>query len=167
MTGLRTGDNQRSSSRAVGTCLSVRFCPRHGAAAREVAEAPADDAVAEAAPEGEAPPAAEGEAPSATEVEPAAAESAATEAVPSADGEVEPPAEGATEGSAEDAAEGAETASGGAAEANMSRLLAADAQRSDDPDLEAPVSVAAASPSNSPGIPFWCRVAGHRPRTTW
>jgi len=33
------------------------------AATREVAEAPADDAVAEAAPEGKAPPAAEGEAP--------------------------------------------------------------------------------------------------------
>ena len=122
------------------------------AAAREVAEAPADDAVAEAAPEGKAPPAAEDEAPSATEVEPAAAESA--------DGEVEPPAEGATEGSAEDAAEGAETASGGAAEANMSRLLAADAQRSDDLDLEAPVPVAAASPSPIETAPTMQRVTG-------
>ena len=115
------------------------------AAQREAAEAPADDAVAEAAPEGEAPPAAEGEAPSATEVEPAAAESAAAEAVPSADGAVEPPAEGATEGAAEGAAEGAEPE--GAAEASMPRLLAADAQRSDGPDLEAPVPAAAACPS--------------------
>ena len=109
------------------------------------AEAPADD---EAAPQGEAPPAAEGEAPPAIEVEPAAAESAAAEAVPSADGAVEPPAEGATEGAAGGAAGGAEVAPEGAAVAKMPRLLGANAQRSDDPDLEAPVPAAAACPSH-------------------
>ena len=128
------------------------------AAEAPAAEASADDAAAEAAPEGEAPPAAEGEAPPATEVEPAAAESAAAEAVPSADGAVEPPAEGATEGAAEGAAEGAEPE--GAAEASMPRLLAADAQRSDGPDLEAPVPVAAASPSPIETAPTMQRVTG-------
>ena len=42
----------------------------------------------------------------------------------------------------------------------MPRLLAADAQRSDDPDLEAPVPVAAASPSRIETAPSMQRVTG-------
>ena len=40
---------------------------------------------------------------------------------------------------------------------NMLRLLAADAQRSDDPDLEAPVPAAAASPSPIETAPYMQR----------
>ena len=49
---------------------------------------------------------------------------------------------------------------GGAARGNMPRLLAADAQRSDDPDLEAPVPAAAASPSPIETATYMQRVTG-------